>query len=156
MVTRSRKASVKPTIAHPVEDAVIHGEQPQAKPTAAERYQAMLDAARAYAAHEDDNGISWQRKFMAYLVAALSGMGLGFLAAPVIEFFTLGALALTGSATICLIVYLLGLVLIFVAGYRLGGIVGTWVITGKADEHFASASNKVRGFFTRSPKEVAA
>ena len=146
MVTRTTKAKTKATVTD-----VPFVETPQAQPEAAG--PTFFEALRA------DLGITsvgWKRCAIGAVASMLTTGVLGYFAGHLIAYMTLAAAMLSGSMFIAALVYVLGMVAVFYAGYRVGPIVYLAVIDGAVDRAAGSAWSKVSGLFTSTPTGATA
>lgn len=93
------------------------------------------------------------RRAMAGMVAGcIVGAGLGYAGGQLLTMITVGAMALSGSAFLALLIYVIGIALICYATFTAGVKTMNYVVSSKLDEHVA----KVRGVWDRvfSLKEI--
>jgi hypothetical protein len=100
--------------------------------------------------------VSWKRTICGYIATTLTGAGLGYLGGLVLGALMVGAYVLTASSFLALAIYFIGMIALAYAGYKAGGPVFAYVVTGKIDEHFNLAKSKVLGLFNRTPERALA
>jgi hypothetical protein len=97
------------------------------------------------------------------LVASLTlGCGIGYLGGSVLAYLVVGALVLTGSAFISLLVYALGVLMIIATCWYSSGLVSDFILSGDIDRCYQKYSDKVGnavgqvlGYFDFSSKVAA-
>ena len=99
-----------------------------------------------------DPVLGWKRVLISSAVSMLASAGAGYILGTLTGYMALGALLLSGSAFLALMVYVLGIVVSFYAGYRVGPLVYLACVDKRVDSAFATA----RGWFTSTPSGVAA
>ena len=99
---------------------------------------------------------STARLVISYVAAFCTGLGIGVVGGMLIEFLTLGALTLTGSLFIAIVIYVLAYLAMVYAAFIAGGWVGIGVLNGGVDKCYQLCSSTVRGWFSFNNKEVTA
>lgn len=94
--------------------------------------------------------LSTARVVISYVAVLCTGLGIGFVGGMLIEFLVLGALTLTGSLFISLVVYALGYIAMLYAAFIAGSWVGASVLNGSIDKCYQNVSSRVRGLFSFS------
>jgi len=96
---------------------------------------------------------SHRRAITSMVVGCIVGGGLSYAGGQVVTLVVTGALVLTGSAFLALLLYVIGLCLTVYGAFMAGCTVQNWVLTKSADKWFAGAKTKcsdamdrVRGF----------
>lgn len=105
-----------------------------------------------------------KRRVIVSLIASLIvGIGIGYFGGHLLGMLTAGALVLTGSAFLSMLVYILGLCLLAYAAFVAGRKVSQYILTSNVDSDLAavrntlgSAKDRVFGWFKSEPKAVAA
>ena len=90
-----------------------------------------------------------RRHMLAMVASFVVGLGIGLLAAPVINALAVATLLVSGSAFLATLVYIIGFIITGVAAYFAGGVVGNYVNSGKAEAHYEGAKRWVTGLFGR-------
>lgn len=91
---------------------------------------------------------STARVVISYIAAFCAGLGIGYVGGMLIEFLVLGALSLTGSLFISIVVYVLSYLAMLYAAFIVGGWIGVSVLNGSVDRCYQNVSNRVRGLFS--------
>jgi hypothetical protein len=99
-----------------------------------------------------DPALGWKRVLVSTVISMLASAGAGYILGTLTGYMALGALMLSGSAFIALMVYVLGIVVSFYAGYRIGPLVYLACVDKRVDSAFATA----RGWFTSAPQGATA
>ena len=94
----------------------------------------------------------WRRRTVALAVGTAVSFGAGYLIGIITEYAIVGALLLTGSAFVGLMILLLGLIIAMYVGAECSMFAYTGIMTKQADKLVDS----VRGFFARTPQGVTA
>lgn len=135
-----RTTKVKATIVTPIVDAQPLGAQPE---TYRAQMHRILDEAL------DNEGLGWKRQAVAFLAglatSCLVGYGVGHLTLYTIT----GALVLSNSAFVALIIFVLGLIASLYLGSKLSMFTYVNIMNKNIDAGFAKANNAVRGLFVR-------
>lgn len=151
MVTRTTKTTrnsapkfvAKPTVVETAEiKDEVHGAEP--KEFSASDYVKNLFSQLGLEAP------TWKRQLLAWLASLGACAGVGYLMGQIIGYAMVGAILLTGSAFIPLVIYAIGVVIAIYASYRVGPIVYMAVIDKTVDRMASSAWNKATGLFRSS------
>lgn len=113
-------------------------------------------AARATAAVDELlqalGACSPKRYLVAIVLSLTAACGVGYLIGQVIAWCMGAVLLATGSGFLATLVLVLGVIIAFFAGKKVGGMVMEYIVCRHADAHWA----KVKGFFTSSKAPVVA
>lgn len=135
-----RTTKVKATIVTPIVDAQPLGAQPE---TYRAQMHRILDEAL------DNEGLGWKRQAIAFLAglatSCLVGYGVGHLTLYAIT----GALVLSNSAFVALIIFVIGVIASLYLGSKLSMFAYVNIMNKNIDAGFAKANNAVRGLFVR-------
>ena len=145
MVTKS-KAQPKATIVDTPFVETVHAQPEAAGPTFFEALRADLGI----------TSVGWKRCAIGAVASLLVTGVLGYLGSHLVAYMALAAAMLSGSMFVAALVYVLGMVAVFYAGYRVGPIVYLAVVDGAVDRAASSAWNKVTGLFTSAPTGATA
>ena len=132
MVTRTRNTSKSNA-----QDAKI------VEPKLSDAYARYQQAAEELMA--EGNVPTHNRVLVALVSGCVVGAGLGAASMTLVNTVVAGALVLTGSAFLSLLIYVVGLALAIYAGLVAGQNVMNYVLTKRADEHVNVIANKARG-----------
>ena len=86
----------------------------------------------------------WRRRSVAFVAGLVTSLGVGYIMAAITEYAIVGALMLTGSAFMALLILLLGLIMAMYIGSKSSIFVYANVMNKSVDRAFGS----VRGWFT--------
>lgn len=151
MVTRTSKAKATITDVPFVETTKV--EAPAVEEfTYSQRLHKMLDDALEGAGA----GASWKRMAIAAVAGILVSGAVGYGAGYLLAYLIVGAALLTGSAFLCSVLYVLGIIMAMYLGYRASGYVYLKIIDESVDRAASSAWNKVTGLFSTAPRGVPA
>lgn len=115
--------------------------------------------ARMHAAVEDflnQPVVSWKRVMCAWIAGLTVAVGVGYLGGIFAAYLTVGAVLVSGSAFIGMLMYCLSLVFAAYLGFKLSVFTHMKIIDGSVDEMFVSVRNSVRGWFGSSAIESVA
>ena len=98
----------------------------------------------------------WKRCAIGAVSSLLVTGVLGYFAGHLVAYMTLAAAMLSGSMFIAALVYVLGMVAVFYAGYRVGPLVYLSVVDKSVDRACSAAWSKVTGLFNSAPTPKAA
>lgn len=106
---------------------------------------------------------SKRRVIVSLIASFIVGAGIGYFGGHLLGMLVAGALVLTGSAFLSMLVYILGLCLLAYAGFVAGRKVAQYILTSNVDSDLAAVRNtlggakdRVFGWFKSEPKAVAA
>lgn len=106
---------------------------------------------------------SKRRILVATVASIIVGGCIGYFGGHLLGMLTAGALVLTGSAFLSMLIYILGICLIAYAAFVAGRKVAQYILTSNVDSDLAavrntlgSAKDRVFGWFKSEPKAVAA
>lgn len=147
MVTRATTPKTKATITDMpfVETIKVEAPAPQ-EFTYKEQLHKMLDDVL------DGSCVSWKRIAIAFVASIATSVVVGYGAGYLLAYLIVGAALLTGSAFLCSVLYVLGLILAMYVGYRTSSFVYMKIIDKSVDRVAASAWNKVTGLFSSAPQ----
>jgi hypothetical protein len=100
--------------------------------------------------------ITWTRTIFTMIGNFCVGLGIGWLAAILIETIVLGVLVLTGSGTLAICLWALLVILTVAAAFHVGRALTVASYTKVIDRVAINAWHRVRGVFAREPEGVAA
>lgn len=92
---------------------------------------------------------SQKRVLCGFVACAIVGAGIGYVGGILLEAIVAGAVLLTGSAFLGLLIYCIGVALMIYASFKAGAHTMVYVSSGKVDEHVGAAVAKVRGAWNR-------
>lgn len=136
MTTRTKKA----TVITPIVDAAPLGVQPE---TYRAQMHRLLDEAL------DTDGVSWKRRAVAFIAGLATSCLVGYAVGKLIAYTMVGAILLTGSSFLALVIFVLGLITAMYLGSKVSVFVYMNVMNENIDAQFAKASNAVRCIFVR-------
>jgi hypothetical protein len=87
------------------------------------------------------------RTIGAWVLSIAVAAGVGRLIGVVFDALMMAVFAGTGSAFLATIVWVIGLITAFIAGWKIGGVVFDYVAQGQIDLHYEAVKGKVLGFF---------
>lgn len=103
---------------------------------------------------------TWKRLLAGAVVALLVAVGVGWLAGFAIDFFALGVMSLTGSAYAGLVIWFLGICIMFVGAGKLSAMAWDAVVSGRVEEFvgpkLTATKNWIAGKFAFGERDVAA
>lgn len=106
---------------------------------------------------------SKRRVIVSLIASVIVGAGIGYFGGHLLGMLTAGALVLTGSAFLSMLIYILGLCLLAYAAFVAGRKVAQYILTSNVDSDLAAVRNtlggakdRVFGWFKSEPKAVAA
>ena len=106
---------------------------------------------------------SKRRVIVSLIASVIVGAGIGYFGGHLLGMLTAGALVLTGSAFLSMLIYILGICLIAYAAFVAGRKVAQYILTSNVDSDMAAVRNtlggakdRVFGWFKSEPKAVAA
>lgn len=138
MATRSTRKSIPAGIT--IEPVEVHAAHEVNEPGFSERFQ---EAIGSWCAN------TTRRSIITFVASCIVGLAIGAAAAPIINALAVATLLVSGSSFLATIVFLLGFLLMGAVAYVAGGVVGAYVHSGKAEEHYAGAKRWVSGLFGR-------
>ena len=94
----------------------------------------------------------WRRRAVAAVAGLAASMGVGYAMATLTEYAIVGALLLTNSAFLALLIFLAGLFVAMYVGSNSSVFVYANIVNKNIDRVFASANTTVRGWFSRSSR----
>lgn len=146
------KPAAKPAIAQTkVAKAIPHEE---VKADVASDDSVFAEAAKRYQDAQDYllkffKAPSWKRTLVAFVTSFLIGYGIGTVAAAILDWMMVGAVAMAVPTFISVIVYILGVLLTIRFAWKVGARVGGAILTGEADERALAAYDAVKGTLAR-------
>lgn len=100
--------------------------------------------------------VSWKRMLTAWVVGLTVAVGVGHLGSVLAAYLTVGAVLVSGSAFIGMLVYCLGIVATAYLSFKVSVFAHMKIIDKSVDAAFISARDSVRGWFGSSAiKSVA-
>lgn len=90
----------------------------------------------------------WRRRTVAAVAGLATSLGVGYIVAAITEYAIVGALTLTGSAFMALLILLLGLIMTMYIGSKSSIFVYTNIVNKNIDRAYSAADATVRGWFT--------
>ena len=90
---------------------------------------------------------SGTRILCAWIASAVVSAGVGYLGMALVAYLMAAALTLTGSAFLASTVYVLGMLLVILAGFFAGVGVHLEIISEKIDARYSEAKNYINSFF---------
>lgn len=101
--------------------------------------------------------VSWKRMLTAWVVGLTVAVGIGHLGSVLAAYLTVGAVLVSGSAFIGMLVYCLGIIGTMYLSFKVSVFAHMKIIDKSVDAAFISARDSVRGWFGSSAiKSVAA
>jgi len=99
---------------------------------------------------------SEKRVICGFVACAIIGAGIGYVGGLLLETIVAGAVLLSGSMFLGLLIYCIGIALLIYGSMKAGAHTMVYVTSGKVDKHVGAAVAKVRGVWNRvfSFKEV--
>lgn len=108
---------------------------------------------------EDSAMPSWKRKLSAFFGAILLSGAAGYAIGTLAGYAIVGVASLGGSILWAYLIMVIALILAAYAGFKIGEVVGNYVLSGQIDKDLKAAKAKVTGWFTfgkSEPKLIAA
>lgn len=173
MTARTTKTASKPTaaqIAQAKKDVAAQRKlregkavPPQAEAEAKSMFDSMNFDMRSFCGALGIELPSKRRVIVSLIASLIVGGCIGYFGGQLLGMLVAGALVLTGSAFLSMLVYILGLCLIAYAGFVAGRKVAQYILTSNVDTDLSavrntlgSAKDRVFGWFKSEPKAVAA
>lgn len=138
MTARKTKTAAKPVVVEdvapktPVNEAIDESFEARYQ-----RYAAALDDMT-----RDLSG--WKRQLVAFVSMVFVGWGVAAIAMSVLDMLVLAAAALTGSAFLALIIWVLGFAATFFASIKIGSLAYEAVMSGHIERSITQAINVAR------------
>jgi hypothetical protein len=146
------KAAAKPTVEEPVTLQEIHATHTgETEEDLLTRAQAAFDALAAKL-----GAASPARYLCAAILAIAAALGLGYVIGNLAVYLMVAVALATGSTILVYLIGVITMIVAFVAGYKLSGLVFDYVVTKKVDAHYNKCKSIVTGFFSRKPAPVVA
>lgn len=95
---------------------------------------------------------TWKRTVTAAVLSIAAASGCGYMIGQVLSALTIGVLAMTGSSFLAYVIVVLGCLVSFYVGMKVGNKVATYVMTQQIDRDIAAVKNKVFGWLSFGPK----
>ena len=92
---------------------------------------------------------SEKRVICGFVACAIIGAGIGYVGGLLLETIVAGAVLLSGSMFLGLLIYCIGIALLIYGSMKAGAHTMVYVTSGKIDEHATAIANKARGAWTR-------
>ena len=98
---------------------------------------------------------STTRWVVSMVASAVAGGLLGYAGGTLLSYCVAGVLLFSGSALLALLVYIVGILLILLASYQAGKIIGGFILSGDIDRCYENVSNRVSGWFGSAKNKLS-